>query len=140
MAVAVNLSRKLYETLGTEAADAMVTWMESVERNRAELRETGDLAFARIDARFGQAEARFGELEARIDTRFAQFDARLVEMERRLEQRMDTRFAAMERQISGLEVSFERALREQLHKIFAVGASSFFALAALALIVLRWGR
>ncbi len=121
MAVAVNLSRKLYETLGQEAADAMVTWMESVERNRAELRETSDLAFARIDARFDQAEARFGEMEAR------------------LEQRMDARFATMERQISGLEISFERALREQLHKIFAVGASSFFALAALALIVLRWG-
>ncbi len=122
MAVAVNLSRKLYETLGHEAAEAMVSWMESVERNRAELRETSDLAFARIDARFDQAEARFGEMEAR------------------LEQRMDARFAAMERQISTLEISFERALREQLHKVFAVGASSFFALAALALIVLGWGR
>ena len=122
MAVAVILSRKLYETLGSEAAEAMVSWMESVERNRAELRETSELAFARIDARFGQAEARFGEMEAR------------------LEQRIDARFAAMERQIGALEISFEHALREQLHKIFAVGASSFFALAALALIVLRWGR
>jgi hypothetical protein len=122
MAVAVILSRTLHETLGNEAAEAMVSWMDSVERNRAELRETSEVAFACIDARFGQAEARCGEMEAR------------------LEQRMDARFAAMERQVSGLEVSFERALREQLHKIFAVGASSLFALAALSLIVLRWGR
>ncbi len=75
-----------------------------------------------------------------MDVRCAQVDARFVKLEGQLEQRMDTRFAAMERQISGLEVSFERALREQLHKIFAVGAGCFFALAALALIVLRWGR
>ena len=69
MPVAAKLSRKLYETLGDEAAEAMVSWMDSVERNRAELREVADLGFARIDARFGEAEAR-------IDTRFAEADAR----------------------------------------------------------------
>ncbi len=99
MPVAAKLSRKLYETLGDEAAEAMVSWMDSVERNRAELREVNDLAFARIDARFG-------EMEAQFDARFARVDGRFAEMEARIDGRfaeMDARFdAKLDREIGKL--------------------------------------
>lgn len=122
MAIAVILSRKLYETLGSEAAEAMVNWMDSVERNRAELREVSDLSFARIDARFGQMEARFDTMEARF------------------EQTLEVRCAAMTKEIEGVRTALERGLKEQLRWIIALWSSSMIGLAALALVVLRWGR
>ena len=100
MAITSRLSRKLQETLGTEATDDMVDWMHGVEAQRAELRELNEMMFARFDARlgevgaelrqelvqvrqdvsvlardmearFGQMEGRFGRLEARLERRFA---------------------------------------------------------------------
>ncbi|HEX8723837.1 MAG TPA: hypothetical protein VF737_00450 [Gemmatimonadaceae bacterium] len=100
MPVAAKLSRKLYETLGDEAAEAMVSWMDSVEHNRAELREMNDLAFARIDARFGEMDARidgrFSEMDARIDGRFAEMDARIDGRFGEMDARIDGRFGEME--------------------------------------------
>ena len=45
---------------------SMVSWMQSVDDHRAELRELNELSVARIEARFGQVDARFGQLEARM--------------------------------------------------------------------------
>jgi hypothetical protein len=76
MAIAAKLSRKLYATLGSEAAEAMVDWMQQVETQRSELRELSDVSFARIDARFGetlaQIDLRFAEARAHTDLRFAE--------------------------------------------------------------------
>ncbi len=95
MAVTAKLSRRLYETLGDEAAEAMVGWMESVERNRAELRETSDMAFARIDARFGEMEARFdaklnqriGELREEMHAGFGRLERDIMRVEAKIDQR-----------------------------------------------------
>jgi hypothetical protein len=51
MPIAARLSRTLYDTLGHEAAEVMVDWMQQVDTHRSELRELHDLSFARIDAR-----------------------------------------------------------------------------------------
>jgi chromosome segregation ATPase len=104
MTIAANLSRKLYDTLGDEAAEAMVDWMQRVDTQRSELRELNDLSFARIDSRFAEAEARldarFTAAEARLNARFAEVDAkfgaRFAQVDARFEQlsaKMDARFA-----------------------------------------------
>jgi hypothetical protein len=81
MSIAAKLSRTLYDTLGSEAAEAMVDWMQQVETQRSELRELSDLSFARIDARFGEARAqtdvRFAEIRDEMHTGFAMLEARL---------------------------------------------------------------
>jgi hypothetical protein len=103
MPIAATLSRTLYDTLGDEAAEAMVDWMQRVDTQRSELRELNDLSFARIDARFGEARAemdlrftqvdtRFAELRAEIDTRFTRIDTRFAE----LRDEMHTGFATLE--------------------------------------------
>lgn len=51
MAITARLSHKLRETLGDEAAEDMVGWMQLVDTQRAELRELNELNFARFDAR-----------------------------------------------------------------------------------------
>jgi hypothetical protein len=72
MAISPHLLRKLKETLGSEAADDLVSWMEGMDAHRGdigELRHEMQLGFARMDARFQTIDARFQTLEARFDSR-----------------------------------------------------------------------
>ena len=132
MAVAVKLSRKLYETLGDEAAEAMVGWMESVERNRAELRETSDMAFARIDARFGEAEARFGEMEVRFE---ALLDRRIAALREELRDEMHAGFARLDARIAGVEMKIDQRFADLLKWSFTFWVGSTLTLVG-ALVVL----
>lgn len=53
MAIPQHLHRKLQQTLGQEAAEDLVSWMESVDSNRAdiaELRHEMQVGFARLEA------------------------------------------------------------------------------------------
>ena len=104
MPIAAKLSRTLYDTLGDEAAEAMVDWMQRVDTQRSELRELNDLSFARIDARFGEAraemdlrftqvDARFGEARADLDLRFARVDTRFATLEKTLVEHIERRFS-----------------------------------------------
>lgn len=68
MTITARLTRTLYVTLGEDAAADLVTWMQTVDDHRAELRELNELTVARLEARIGQVESR---LEAKIDQRFA---------------------------------------------------------------------
>ena len=76
MAISPHLLRKLKETLGTEAADDLVNWMEGMDAHRGdigELRHEMQLGFARMDARLQTMEARFDsrvEKALREQTRF----------------------------------------------------------------------
>lgn len=76
MTISARLSRTLHVALGEDAAADMVTWMQSVDDHRAELRDLNDLTAARIEARFAQGDARIDvavkTLEAKIDQRFAE--------------------------------------------------------------------
>ena len=78
MPIPPHLQRKLQQTLGTEAAEDFVSWMENVDSARAdiaELRHEMQVGFARVDAKFAtmdaKFEARFGALEALIERRSA---------------------------------------------------------------------
>jgi hypothetical protein len=62
MTIAATLARRLHETLGEEAADAMVDWMHRVDTGRSELRELNEWNFERFEAKL---DARAGELHGR---------------------------------------------------------------------------
>ena len=112
-----KLSRRLYETLGDEAADEMVGWMHGVDAQRAELRELNELNFARIDERFKRVDIRFDA----VDTRFDALESRLASVERRLDARMDgieARMGKIEARLDTFEARLT-ALAIQMEKGFA---------------------
>src|SRR5258708_32520123 len=96
MTIAAALSRKLYETLGREAAEAMVDWMQRADAGRVELRELHELSTQRFEARL---DARFAELDAKIDSRYAALDAKIDSRYAALEAKIDTRYAALDAKI-----------------------------------------
>ncbi|HUX33444.1 MAG TPA: hypothetical protein VMV51_06185 [Gemmatimonadaceae bacterium] len=136
MPVAAKLSRKLYETFGDEAAEAMVDWMQSVDRNRAELRETNDLAFARLDARFGEFEARFqqrtDELRHDADMQFAG-----------LRQEMHSGFSAAHEEMhvgfARIETRLEQRFADVLKWSFTFWIGSTVTLVGVLVALARWG-
>jgi hypothetical protein len=79
VAISARLSRTLHVTFGEDAAADMMTWMQSVDDQRSQMRDLHELAMARIDARFAEGGARI--------------DARFSEVESRLERKIDQRFA-----------------------------------------------
>ncbi|HEY4658177.1 MAG TPA: hypothetical protein VIH11_01590 [Gemmatimonadaceae bacterium] len=78
MPVTARLSHRLHDALGEDAGGDLVTWMQTVDASRTELRELNELMFARI-------ESLFRENDARLDARFAQVDTRFAQMERLIE-------------------------------------------------------
>jgi predicted nuclease with TOPRIM domain len=99
MPISQHLLRKLQETLGAEAADDLVSWIEDMDANRGdvgELRHEMQLGFARVDARFERLEGRFEKLEARFES-------------------FEAKFAGLEGKMTGL---FEKGLREQTRFFF----------------------
>ena len=65
MSLSPQLLRKLRETLGVDAPNDLVRWMESMDSNRGdlgELRHEMQLGFARVDATFAKLEARMETL------------------------------------------------------------------------------
>ncbi len=76
MTVPPHLSRKLQETLGADAADFLVAWMQEMDTSRGDIRELRhemQLGFTRVDARFGELESKLTvlmEKSLREQTRF----------------------------------------------------------------------
>jgi hypothetical protein len=70
------LIRSLQGTLGTEAADDLVTWMDAMETSRSELREFNELNFSRFDSRVGEQRH---WMEAQFALSGRAFDARVNE-------------------------------------------------------------
>ena len=103
MTIAATLSRKLHETLGDEAAGAMVDWMQGAEIRRAELRDLHELGFARIDSRFGESRAeidvKFAEMRAEIDLKFAEMRAEIDSRFAEMRADMDRRFGEVNARI-----------------------------------------
>ena len=82
MAVTANLSHRLHQTLGSEAGNEMVDWMNRMDAQRAELRELNELSFSRIDAGFGELEAR---LRAELQAGQARTDSSVADLRRDME-------------------------------------------------------
>ena len=89
MTITARLSRTLHVALGEDAAADMVTWMQTVDDHRAELRELNQLTVARLEARIGQVEA---TLDARIGQVEAKLGADLRVGLKDLEAKIDRRF------------------------------------------------
>ena len=132
MPITEKLSRKLHETLGDEAGDAMVDWMHRMDAQRAELRELNELNFARIDERFGRIDERF----ARIDQRFEQIDQRFERVDQQfvaLRRELDSRFVQFEATIVGrLEAKIERRTADLMKWSFVFWCGAVTAVTALA--------
>lgn len=65
--ITAKLSKNLYEKLGEEVANELVTWFNDVDATyRADLREINELNFARFDAK--------------LEQRLAHVDAKLAEL------------------------------------------------------------
>jgi ABC-type phosphate transport system auxiliary subunit len=97
MAITTRLSRKLHQTLGDEAAEDLVTWMQQVDAQRAELRELNELNFSRFDARLAEAReamrADLAELRQEIQAGFAKWDGELRQGLARVETKLEQRTA-----------------------------------------------
>jgi hypothetical protein len=82
VSVTPRLSRKLHETLGEEAAEDLVNWMQHMDARRAELRELNELNFSRIDARLAEVAMRADLAELRQEVRVG-----FADLEKRFERR-----------------------------------------------------
>jgi hypothetical protein len=85
MPVAARLSHRLHDALGEDAGGDLVTWMQTVDANRAELRELMETYAARTESGFREFDARMDARFAQVDVRFAQVDVRFAEVEKLIE-------------------------------------------------------
>src|SRR5919106_2905425 len=60
--ITTRLSRRLHQTLGDEAANDLVNWMQQVDVQRVEFREWLELKFSGLDARLTEARADLADL------------------------------------------------------------------------------
>jgi hypothetical protein len=112
MPITPRLSRKLYQTLGEEAAQDLVNWMQQVDAQRSELRELNELNFSRIDARLAEVAMR----------------ADLAE----LRQAMNVGFAALRQEMAHLETRLERRIADLMKSSFVFWVGAVGAIAVLA--------
>ncbi len=73
MPISPHLLRKLQDTLGADAADDLVSWMEAMDANRGdvgELRHEMQMGFARLDGRFEQLQTYWAGASATSQSRF----------------------------------------------------------------------
>ncbi len=147
MSITGKLSRRLHETLGDEAADEMVGWMQGIDAQRAELRELNELSVSRLEARFDQVEARFDQVEARfgqVEARFGRVDARFGELEVKLEAGLAKTDAdlrrAMEAGFARLEVKIEQRTADIMKWSFVFWVGSIVALAGALAALARFLR
>jgi hypothetical protein len=109
--VTAKLSKQLYDRLGDEVVNELVTWFNEVDTSyRDSLRELNENNFARFDAKLDQ---RFAEFELRIDRRFAE-----------LELKCDRGFAEMGERV-------ERSAKEQIRWMFLVWSAMLIPIIGL---------
>ncbi len=82
MGITARLSRRLHQTLGRDAAEDLVNWMQQMDAQRAELRELNELNFSRVDARLAGMATQTQVAELRQE-----LQAGLARLETKLEQR-----------------------------------------------------
>jgi len=116
--ISARLSRQLHQTLGEEAGEDLVTWMQQMDAQRAELRELNELNFARFDARLTAAVS---ELRQEMATGFG-----------RIRQETATGFGQVRQEMGQLEARLERRIGDLLKWSFVFWVGAVGAIAALA--------
>jgi hypothetical protein len=119
MAVSNRLSRKLHEVFGTEAAQAMVDWMQRVDRGRTELRELNDLSYARFEAK----------LEAKVNQAIAEVRAEMKSLKIELELKIDATASKLE---SKMDVTLARHRADLIKWAFVFWVTALVAILAVA--------
>lgn len=111
MPITTRLSRRLHQTLGQEAAEDMVAWMQQLDTQRADLRELNELNFSRFDAKL---EQRIAEVRHEMQSGFAQ-----------LRQELQVG-------LSGMETKLAQARADLIKWSFVFWVGAVGAIAALA--------
>jgi len=83
MAITARLSHKLRQTLGDEAAEDLVNWMQQMDAQRAEAATRADLAELRL-----ATQADFAEVRQEMKAGFAELRQEMAHLETRLERRI----------------------------------------------------
>lgn len=112
MPITPRLSRRLQQTLGEEAAEDLVNWMQQVDAQRAELRELNELNFSRIDGKLAEVAMRADLAELRQELRVG--------------------FANLQQEMARLETRFERRFGDLIKWSFVFWVGAVGAIAALA--------
>src|SRR6266540_6310623 len=150
MAITARLSGKLRQTLGDEAAEDLVNWMQQVDAQRVELRELNELNFARVDARFAEArqaaradlaelrqemgsgfaetESGFAAVRQEMQSGFAGSDAKLAA----LHEEMRVGFSDLRQEMARLEARLERRIGDLIKWSFVFWVGAVGAIAMLA--------
>ena len=132
MAITARLSYRLHQTLGDEAAEDLVNWMQQVDAQRAELRELNELNFARIDARLAELATRadvtelrrtiqadLAELRQEMESRFAEARQETQSDFAKVREETQVRFAEGDGKVAALReeirVGFSDLRREMAH-------------------------
>jgi hypothetical protein len=125
MAITARLSHKLHQTLGDEAAEDLVNWMQQVDSQRAELRELNELNFSRVDARFAEArqatQADLAELRHEMKAGFAE-----------VREEMKSGLADVRQEMAHLETRLERRIGDLIKWSFVFWVGAVGAIAMLA--------
>jgi hypothetical protein len=119
-----------YGSLGDEAAEDLVNWMQQVDAQRAELRELNESNFSRMDARLaGMAtQADLAELRQEIKAGFARSDTTLAA----LHEEMRVGFAELRQEMARLETRLERRIGDLIKWSFVFWVGAVGAIAMLA--------
>src|SRR5947209_4645440 len=117
MPVTAKLSRRVYEQLGDDVANAIVEWFNAVDSTyKADLRELNEVNFARFDAKMGERFARFDErisrFEASVGERISRFEVSVAERFGQIDAKMDRLAAQLNARIENCvdRATFERRL------------------------------
>ncbi len=129
MAITARLSHKLHQTLGDEAAEDLVNWMQQVDAQRAELRELNDLNFSRVDARF---DARFTEARHATQADLSDLRHTMQADLAELRQEMNVGFAESRQEMARLETRLERRIGDLIKWSFVFWVGAVGAIAMLA--------
>jgi hypothetical protein len=77
--VTARLSGKFYERFGDDIANELVEWFNAVDSTyQLQLKETNDLNWARMEARFDVFESRMTAFESRMEARFEKFRSEML--------------------------------------------------------------
>lgn len=147
MTITPQLSRKLQQALGDEAAADLATWLQRMDAQRAELRELNEMNFARFDARLNEArheskadladfrlvtQADIAELRQEMQAGFAEQREETKTVITELRQEMRDGFAQIREDMAHMEARFERRFDDLLKWSFVFWVGAVGAVALLA--------
>lgn len=128
MPVTAHLIQRLHETLGDDATNDLLAWLEESVVTRTDLRAVTDAQGQRISAEFSQVRTEMAALKGELRAEIAQMEGRLrVEMAT-LEGRLRADMGALEGRLRA-EIAATRA--DMKNRMFLFWAGTVIPLAGL---------